>query len=186
MRLSSVAAALLSVGLSPAVAAFFDFGTGAGSEVTINDGTAIPGESPLQLCDKVDHSKDTVSIERVDLSPNPPLAGQELVIEAIGTVLQPIEKGAYVQLTVKYGLIRLISTKADLCEQISNVDLECPVERGVLRITKSVELPKEIPPGKYSVVADVFNADDSHITCLSATVMFHRGGSGKLFPNFDL
>lgn len=49
-------------------------------------------------------------------------------------------------MTVKYGLIRLISTKADLCEQIGNVDLECPVEAGDLEITKSVDLPAEIPP----------------------------------------
>lgn len=49
-------------------------------------------------------------------------------------------------LTVKYGLIRLISTKADLCEQIGEVDLECPLEAGDLAITKSVDLPAEIPP----------------------------------------
>lgn len=59
---------------------------------------------------------------------------------------QTIEEGAYVLLTVKYGLIRLVSTKADLCEQIGNVDLECPVKAGDLEITKTVDLPNEIPP----------------------------------------
>ncbi len=49
-------------------------------------------------------------------------------------------------LTVKYGLIKLLSTKADLCEQIGNVDLKCPLEKGKMVITKSVDLPKEIPP----------------------------------------
>jgi len=49
-------------------------------------------------------------------------------------------------LTVKYGLIKLISTKADLCEQIANVQLECPVEKGELNIEKVVSLPGEIPP----------------------------------------
>lgn len=72
--------------------------------------------------------------------------GQDLVIKAIGTVSQKIVDGAYVLLQVKYGLIRLISTKADLCEQIQNVDMECPIEPGVLTITKSVSLPNEIPP----------------------------------------
>ena len=62
---------------------------------------------------------------------------------------EDIEEGAYVLLTVKYGLIRLISTKADLCEQIGEVDLECPVKKGRLQISKSVELPAEIPPVGY-------------------------------------
>ena len=61
-------------------------------------------------------------------------------------VKETIEEGAYVQLTVKYGLIRLITTKADLCKEIGNVDLECPLEAGEMEITKSVDLPAEIPP----------------------------------------
>jgi hypothetical protein len=73
-------------------------------------------------------------------------SGQTLVIEAEGTVHKAILEGAYVNLQVKYGYIRLINTKADLCEQIKNVDLECPIEKGKLVITKSIELPKEIPP----------------------------------------
>lgn len=72
-------------------------------------------------------------------------SGKELVIEASGTVFEDIEEGAYVVLQVKYGLIRLITTKADLCEQIKNVGMECPIKKGPLTLTKSVELPKEIP-----------------------------------------
>jgi hypothetical protein len=73
-------------------------------------------------------------------------SGKELVIKAKGEVKEEITKGAYVQITVKYGLIRLISLKADLCDQITNVDLECPVEPGTVEISKSVDLPAEIPP----------------------------------------
>lgn len=73
-------------------------------------------------------------------------SGTTLVINAKGTVKDTILDGAYVNLEVKYGYIRLISTQADLCKEIKNVDLECPIEKGRLSITKSVELPKEIPP----------------------------------------
>lgn len=73
-------------------------------------------------------------------------SGAELVIRATGTVFERIEEGAYVDIVVKYGLIRLLATRADLCEQIGNVDLECPIEKGVLSITKSVDIPKEVPP----------------------------------------
>lgn len=32
--------------------------------------------------------------------------------------------------------------------------------------------------GKYTVNADVYTADDKHITCLTATVTFNVGGNG--------
>jgi len=73
-------------------------------------------------------------------------SGTTLTIEALGTVQQTIEEGAYIVLQVKYGLIRLVNTKADLCEQVKNVDMECPIEKGKTKITKDVELPNEIPP----------------------------------------
>lgn len=80
-------------------------------------------------------------------------------------------------LQVKYGLIRIINQKANLCDTVQNVDLECPLKKGNLKLTKDVDLPKEIPPGKYNVVADVMSKDDEKITCLTATVEFHRGGA---------
>jgi hypothetical protein len=73
-------------------------------------------------------------------------SGQTLQIEALGLVKERIEEGAYVVLQVKYGLIRLINTKADLCEQVKNVDMECPIEKGKTKITKDIDLPTEIPP----------------------------------------
>jgi hypothetical protein len=61
-------------------------------------------------------------------------------------LLEDIEENAFVILQVKYGLIRLVNTQADLCEQVTNVDMKCPIKKGKITITKDVELPKEIPP----------------------------------------
>lgn len=172
----STAITILSAALAPATASVVS------SKRATGDDLKVPGDSPLTFCDS-DHSKDVLTIESVDLSPNPPLAGEELVIKATGKTSQDIEEGAYVLLQVKYGLIRLISTSADLCEQITNVDLECPIKEGDLAITKAVSLPAEIPPGKYTVSADVYTKDDEPITCLQATVVFSREGFGL---NFEL
>jgi hypothetical protein len=73
-------------------------------------------------------------------------SGATLTIEASGIVKEDITEGAYVKLQVKYGYIKLLDTQADLCEEIKNVDLECPIEKGKISITKEVDLPKEIPP----------------------------------------
>ena len=73
-------------------------------------------------------------------------SGTELVVNASGTVKETIEQGAYVKLVVKYGLIRLLTTTVDFCEQIGNVDLECPIKKGSLTVAKSIDLPQQIPP----------------------------------------
>jgi hypothetical protein len=86
--------------------------------------------------------------------------GQTLSIEAVGTLLEDVEEGAKVILQVKYGLIRLVNTEADLCEQVSNVDLSCPIKKGKTTIKKDVELPKEIPPVRYSPLGDYLDFAD--------------------------
>ncbi|KAH0545189.1 Phosphatidylglycerol/phosphatidylinositol transfer protein, partial [Trichoglossum hirsutum] len=138
------------------------------------DAVPVPGDSPLVYCHP-DTKGDILNIVYVNLKPNPPKPGQALDIEAVGELSKDIEQGAYVNLQVKYGLIRLVNTKADLCDQIKNVDMECPLKEGRTLLTKSVNLPKEIPPGKYTVFADVYTKDDEKITCLTAEIYFKAG-----------
>jgi hypothetical protein len=171
----SVAACLTALA-APIAAASIANGQSPNLAKRGDDDHKVPGDSPLEFCPG-DHSDDLVEINKVDLSPNPPKPGQELLITASGVVKEKIEEGAYVLLTVKYGLIRLISTKASLCEQVENVDLKCPLEPGKVEVTKSVDIPAEIPPGKYTVLADVYTEDEVPITCLTATVSFSRGKS---------
>ncbi|KAK2759502.1 Phosphatidylglycerol/phosphatidylinositol transfer protein [Arachnomyces sp. PD_36] len=130
----------------------------------------VPGNNPLLFCN--DPKDDILTIENVDLSPNPPVPGQTLTIKAHGTLAQDVEEGAKVQLQVKYGLIRLVNQEADLCEQIKNVDMSCPLKKGPLTITKEVDIPSAIPGGKYSVLADANTKDNERLTCLEATVTF--------------
>jgi len=133
----------------------------------------IPGNSPVKICSK-DPDLDTVAIERVDLDPNPPTPGNTLHIEASGQVLERIEEGAYIVVLVKLGYITLIKKTFDFCEEVKQVDLECPIEKGPVKITKDVDLPKQIPPGKFVVTANLFTVNDVLITCLSAEVNFAK------------
>jgi hypothetical protein len=171
MKLLSATAALFGL-LAPVSAAgslaarapaFFDI---AQTPIKTTAGGPVNGNNPLTYC--ADPSDYSLDIHTVDLTPNPPLPGQTLTIEAAGTLRERIEKGATVLLEVKYGLITLIRQTADLCEQIENVDLHCPLEKGDMVLKKQVELPKQIPPGKYSVHADVYNNDGVQVTCLEA------------------
>jgi len=149
-------------------------GGGKGQSILKSDDPEfpVPGDNPLQFCESP--SEYILEITNVDLKPNPPAAGKTLSIEASGVVHKDIGVGAYVVLQVKYGLITLIRQTVDLCEQVKNVELECPLKAGELTITKDVDLPNEIPPGLYTVLADVYTQDDESITCLTAKIRFSR------------
>ncbi|KAL4807056.1 Phosphatidylglycerol/phosphatidylinositol transfer protein [Aspergillus unguis] len=162
MKFLSSAAALLLAPLVVATPASF-FGS---SQDVIAQGAPVSGNNPLEFC--ADPAGDLLEIKNVDLSPNPPKAGTTLKIKAEGVLKQKVEQGAYVLLTVKYGLITLINQQADLCDQLKNVDLGCPLEEGPMVLTKEVDLPTQIPPGRYTVHADVFTKDEKRLTCLDA------------------
>ena len=130
--------------------------------------------SRLTLCRQYcgDPADYILSIDKVDLDPNPPLPGHNLTIEAAGTFSRDVEAGAKVFLQVKYGLITHIKQEADLCDQIGNVDLSCPLKKGPMNFTKSVNIPAQVPKGKYTVIADVFTVDGEGVTCLESVVFF--------------
>ena len=69
MRFSVALVSLLSTQLTSARGLF----GGSQEVVAQDDDLKIPGDSPLELCDK-SHDDDIVSIESVDLLPNPPEA----------------------------------------------------------------------------------------------------------------
>ncbi|CEP61226.1 sterol transporter LALA0_S02e09582g [Lachancea lanzarotensis] len=152
---------------SPVFPAFFSFpGTRSGNK-------PISGDSPLQQCD-VDE-KQVLDIKLVNLLPNPPVRGENVTVSAAGYVKETIEKGAYVDVEVRLGYIKLLSQTYDLCEELENNDvggLKCPIKAGDYMIEKSVEIPQEVPPGKYTVLARAYTEDDDEITCLSGEIYF--------------
>ena len=130
----------------------------------------IPGDSPLFQCEAT--SPQLLTLELVSIDPNPPVKGQNLTFVAKGVLAKEVGEGAYVDVDVRYGFIRLIHQRFVICEEITKVDLECPIEKGKQVIKKEVAIPEEVPPGKYTVIAKAFTADDEFITCLGAVIEF--------------
>ncbi|EMG48989.1 Phosphatidylglycerol/phosphatidylinositol transfer protein, partial [Candida maltosa Xu316] len=138
--------------------------------LVIGNSKPVPGDSPIEICDFTE--SQLLYLNEVVLSPNPPEAGSNLTFTAIGYVDKTIEDGAYVEVEVRYGFIKLIHQTYDLCEEIVKVDLECPIKKGKHIITKVVEIPQEVPPGKYLVTARAYTKNDEYITCLTAQIVF--------------
>ncbi|RMZ86439.1 hypothetical protein DV736_g6332, partial [Chaetothyriales sp. CBS 134916] len=176
-----VSAALLALCTATLVSSRSLFGSSA-QDALLDDKAAldVPGENPLQYC--ADPKDYILDIDYVDLSPNPPKPGDKLTIKAHGTFAKDIEPGAKVFLQVKYGLITLIKQEADLCDNIGRIDLSCPLKEGPLLITREVDIPRQVPPGKYTVHADVNTVDKEEVTCLETTKDLVGIGCDQLSP----
>lgn len=134
------------------------------------DEKPVPGNAPLVQCLALE--PQILDLQKVIISPNLPVKGQNLTFTATGDLSEEIEDGAYMVVDVRLGYIRLIRQRFDLCEQAPNIDMECPIEKGEHVITKLVEIPSEVLPGKYTINAQAFDKSDKLITCLTATIEF--------------
>ncbi|KAF9694177.1 hypothetical protein EKO04_007729 [Ascochyta lentis] len=145
------------------------------NQVTVKEEFKVPGDNPLYFC--ADPADYILQIEKVDLDPNPPKPGEKLSIKASGDFKEEVGQGSTMHLQVKYGLITLINQERDACDTIEQADLKCPLKKGELSLTKDVDLPREIPPGTYTVLADVYTEEGDKITCLTAKIAFHRSNN---------
>ncbi|KAF9650515.1 hypothetical protein BDM02DRAFT_3185355 [Thelephora ganbajun] len=119
---------------------------------------------------------DIVTIKSLNISPDPPKPGQQLVVTASAHTSEVIEEGAYADVTVKLGLVKLLTKTFDLCEEARNVNatIQCPVQKGDHEIEQTVDLPKEIPPGKFSINVQGYSVNDEELLCLNLIVDFRR------------
>ncbi|TNY21524.1 phosphatidylglycerol/phosphatidylinositol transfer protein [Rhodotorula diobovata] len=117
---------------------------------------------------------DALEIESIKVSPDPPKPGHKLTIEAKGKVHNLVDEGTYADVTVKLGLIKLLTKRFDVCDELDNANatLSCPIEPGSYTITQSVDLPAEIPRAKFQVQARVFTQEELPAACMDLWINF--------------
>ncbi|KAF9184689.1 Phosphatidylglycerol/phosphatidylinositol transfer protein [Haplosporangium sp. Z 767] len=130
----------------------------------------VPPPATIEECG--DPETDLLKIDYVNLNPNPPIKGEVLQIDAKGYLSEDIVEGAVINIIVKLGLVKLLVKQFDFCEESVKVNKPCPLLAGDQYLNHSVELPKEIPPGKYFVNIKVVNPDKKEVTCLNARATF--------------
>ncbi|KAG9120753.1 Phosphatidylglycerol/phosphatidylinositol transfer protein [Ceratobasidium sp. 392] len=120
---------------------------------------------------------DAVQVISIEVSPDPPQIGKDLTVKARGLVNRRIEEGAYADVTVKLGLIKLMHKQFDICEEArnNNVTVQCPVEPGEYEVVQTVTLPKETPKAKFNIKVEGFTSEESaepNMVSLQLTVDF--------------
>jgi len=166
---------LLVVSLSPVALGLF------GHSTNIDDPKKdiVPGANPLNFC--ASPSEYILNIAYVDLIPNPPEAGKTLTVKASGNVTEKIEAGAHARIAIKLklnygGQIPIITRDADICEMLKNddeIEEKCPIDKDEeITITKTVDIPAQVPKGTFVVLIDAYTKDENKITCMEAELAF--------------
>lgn len=71
MKLSATISAFSLFATFAAASNLFQQLASAATDVRVSDGSKVPGESPLEYCG--DTRDDILDLEKIDLTPNPPI-----------------------------------------------------------------------------------------------------------------
>ncbi|KAH9022959.1 ML domain-containing protein [Lactarius pseudohatsudake] len=129
---------------------------------------------------------DSIQIDSITVSPDPPQPGQDLTVRVIASAQEQVEDGAYADVSVKLGLIKILQKQFDLCEEARNANatVQCPIEKGNYEVEQTVALPKEIPRAKFNVNVQAYTINDDDLFCVKLVVDFMKTPFFKLPPGW--
>ncbi|MEU0400506.1 ML domain-containing protein [Streptomyces sp. NPDC006197] len=120
---------------------------------------------------------DALQIESVTVTPDPPERGAQAKLTVKGTAQTAIEDGAYFDVTVKLGLIKLLQKQVNLFEELRNGSASegwsatpdpagGPIKPGPVELTYVMQLSRDMPPAKYKVTCQAYTVDDDVLATL--------------------
>ncbi|MGW7459491.1 ML domain-containing protein [Streptomyces sp. NPDC054797] len=128
---------------------------------------------------------DALQIESISATPDPPAPGKNLRLDIKATAQSKITEGAYVDVLVKLGVIKLLHKQYDLFQLLkgdtsndwtltpaagSSVG---PIEPGGVDLVFAWEpVMREIPRAKFIIEVRGFTADDEELLGLDLRVNF--------------
>ncbi|KZT30465.1 hypothetical protein NEOLEDRAFT_1126020 [Neolentinus lepideus HHB14362 ss-1] len=149
--------------------------------------TLSPSDGTVRISESWDYdvcgqSTDAIQIKSIDVTPDPPKPGQNMTVNVKAYVQEVVEDGAYVDVVVKMGLVKLLQKRFDICDEARKAEttIQCPVQPGDYEVEQVADLPKEIPPGKFLVNVRGYTADDDNLVCLNLNVDFRKKPFFKL------
>ncbi|KAG6884747.1 hypothetical protein C0993_008537 [Termitomyces sp. T159_Od127] len=144
-------------------------------------------DAPVHATDKwswesCGQSTDAIQIEDIVVTPDPPQPGKDMTVKRV-FIHYVCQDGAYADVKVKLGLVKLLDKRFDVCEEArkANATIQCPVEPGTYTVEQTVALPWEIPRAKFKVEIQGYTVEEDAMLCLNLFVDFMK----KPFPRLS-
>lgn len=106
------------------------------------------------------------NIGEVILDPNPPQKGRNLHIVLRGNLSEPVEKGAYLKVALKLGILKQ-TLKFDFCK---GVEAGCPAPAGPVEFWTGKNIPKFIPRGTAQVQIRPYTKHKKIMGCVESEI----------------
>ncbi|KAB8069866.1 ML domain-containing protein [Aspergillus leporis] len=119
---------------------------------------------------------DVVQLKDISVNPDPPSAGKSLEVKLAGTVTDVIDEGAYIDVTIRLGRVKILTKTFDVCKTLSdyNSTIQCPVKPGTFEVSHTADLPRELPLARFDIDALGFTNTDEDMLCLKIIADFRR------------
>ncbi|MFD5437071.1 ML domain-containing protein [Kitasatospora sp. NPDC127067] len=126
-----------------------------------------------------------LQIKSIALVPDPPKPGNDLTATLKGVVNEELQKGAYFDVSIKLGLIKLHQKRYDLFDLLRGGDsgswwklaldggnASKPIPRGPVTLKLEGFFPREVPRAKFTIAVRAFTANDDDLAGLNFTFDF--------------
>jgi len=125
-----------------------------------------PLKKPQDIWSNCGKASDHLKIGKVTITPDPPQIGVNITVDASGTLDETITSGTlYIEL--EWSGIVLLNNTYDLCSQLVQVGLKCPLDSGATQIRVSELIPSNAPPGDYTATVIIGDQKNQEVTCIA-------------------
>ncbi|KAN0009655.1 hypothetical protein ACTFIU_006952 [Dictyostelium citrinum] len=130
---------------------------------------ALEGSQFTDIWNSCGKPNDTFQISNVTISPDPPVKGQKVSIFAEGLLKDVISSGDVV-IQIKYNFITIIKETKPICS--SDDPFSCPIQPGQYSHSIDVDIPSNVPKGKYSGHFVLIDQSSDEIACIDVSLEF--------------
>jgi hypothetical protein len=128
-------------------------------------------------------TNDLFQLGTFSMTPDPPRRSSTLSVRVAGTLAEQLT-GGRLNYTVSFGIIPIVQDSIELCEALKLEPKipQCPLRSGEWDVTHHVEMPREVPFGRYVIRAAAWNNDGREIFCVEGTTVIgimSANGNGK-------
>ena len=110
------------------------------------------------------------NLDKVKVTPYPPESGKKLRILASGNLTKQITNGATLEIEGKWGIIRVLNQKLDLCSVTKKLGRPCPIKKGSFELKFEAKVPSKIPKVKIWSTITIRDKNQKLISCLNAKI----------------
>jgi hypothetical protein len=103
-----------------------------------------------------------LSIATVQVSPDPPVSGQNISVVADGTVDEQLQTGSLLVISVSYMGVDIFSENLPM-QEVTKI----PVGPGPITIFYAIVIPSGVPHGQYQLSLTFNDQSGTEITCIA-------------------